>query len=204
MQNRLPQVMRKDLEMIAKLVQPGSKVLDIGCGEGVLLEYLAEQKAAKSHGIELIQAGVSACVKRGLSVIQGDADHDLIYYPDGCFDYVISSQTLQATHNPKLVLQEILRIAKRAIISVPNFGYWYNRLYLSVKGRMPVSSTLSYQWYETPNIHFCTVKDFEVLCQELGCVVEDHLFVGKNGKLVPAVMANSLSELGIFVLKGRD
>jgi methionine biosynthesis protein MetW len=196
--------LRKDLKQIANLVQKGARLLELGSGNGELLQYLAREKNVDGRGIEISQNGVSECVKNGLSVIQGDADTDLKYYPDNCFDYCISSQVLQATRHPKEVLQEMMRISKRAIISTPNFGYWYNRLYLGLKGRMPVSSTLSYQWYETPNIHFSTLKDFDYLCRELGYKVEKKIYLQPSGEVLSSPFAllfpNLFSEKCVFVL----
>ncbi|TIS83957.1 MAG: methionine biosynthesis protein MetW, partial [Mesorhizobium sp.] len=147
---------RVDLEVVANLIPPQSRVLDVGSGDGSLLELLQETKQVDGRGLELSQRGVNECVARGLSVIQGDADKDLEFYPDKGFDFVVLSQTLQATRNPKLVLDELLRIGNRAIVSFPNFGHWRVRLSLFVKGRMPVTKDLPYSWYDTPNIHFCT------------------------------------------------
>jgi methionine biosynthesis protein MetW len=192
--------LRPDLQTIADLVANESRVLDIGCSEGELLYYLSKHKNVDARGIELAQGNVSKCVKNGLAVIQGDADFDLKFYPEKCFDYVISSQMLQATRHPREVLQEMLRIGKRVIISTPNFGYWYNRLYILLKGRMPVSSTLPYEWYETPNIHFSTVKDFEILCKSIGCKIENKLFLSPCGTRVISSLPNLLGETGVFVL----
>ena len=172
--------LRPDLEAISNLIASGSRVLDIGCFEGELLYHLSKHKSVDGRGIELAQGNVSKCVKSGLAVIQGDADFDLKFYPDHCFDYVISSQMLQATRHPKEVLKEMLRIGNKVVVSIPNFGYWYNRVYIMLKGRMPVSETLPYQWYETPNIHFSTMKDFEILCAEIGCVIENKLFLSQS------------------------
>lgn len=190
--------LRPDLQKIADLIHGNNKVFEIGCGDGELLDYLTHNKHIDGRGMEISQQNVSHCVDKGLSVIQGDADIDLQYYPDNCFDFVISSQTIQATENPKHVISEMARIGKKVIISIPNFGYWYNRFYLMVNGRMPVSSTLSYQWYETPNIHFCTIRDFEVLCQELDIVIEKKSFLGAIN-----IFPNLLSEYGIFVLSKK-
>ncbi|MCE3233309.1 MAG: methionine biosynthesis protein MetW [Rickettsiaceae bacterium] len=196
--------LRKDLQNIAHLVPKGARLLELGCGDGELLQYLLHKKSVDGRGIEISQSGVSKCVKNGLSVIQGDADTDLQYYPDSCFDYCVSSQVLQATRHPKEVLQEMMRISKHAIISTPNFGYWYNRLYLVLKGRMPVSSTLSYQWYETPNIHFSTLKDFDHLCRELGYKIEKKIYLQPSGEVLTSLFAklfpNLFSEKCIFVL----
>lgn len=158
---------RVDFAVIADLVEPGSRVLDVGCEDGELLALLEAEKNVDGRGVELAMQNVSRAVGRGLAVVQGDADRDLVDYPDNAFDYVILSQTLQATRNPRTVLTELVRIGQRAIVSFPNFGYWRVRLSLLVRGRMPVNETLPYQWYDTPNIHFCTIRDFVALCREL-------------------------------------
>ena len=146
--------LRIDLKLIADMVEPSSRLLDVGCGDGSLLEYLSHEKGVDGRGIELSMDGVNACVSRGLSVIQGDADTDLFNYPDHAFDFVILAQTLQATRAPKEVLENLLRIGRRAIVSLPNFGYWRVRLSLALQGRMPHTKTLPHNWYDTPNIHF--------------------------------------------------
>lgn len=197
------QTLRQDLNCIAELVTAGSRVLDIGCCDGELLHYLAKYKDIDARGIELEQKNVAKCVKNGIAVIQGDADIDLKFYPDACFDYVISSQMLQATRHPDKVLKEMMRIGKKVIVSIPNFGYWYNRLYLLVNGRMPVSKTLPYQWFETPNIHFSTIRDFEHLCKDLGYLVETKIFLSPGCKTKFYPLANILSETGVFVIVGK-
>lgn len=197
--------LRPDLQAIANLVAPESSVLDVGCGEGELLAWLKEYKGAKARGMELSQAGVHRAIAKGLSVIQGNADTDLAHYPDGAYDYVVLSQTLQTLQNPKEVLEHLVRIARYAIVSVPNFGYWKNRLYFACKGRMPVTKTLSFEWFDTPNIHFCTITDFVVLCERLGLTIEKRLYVSEQG--VPSYFhnkgpfANLFGEQGIFMIK---
>jgi methionine biosynthesis protein MetW len=194
-----------DLQVIADLIEPGSKVLDVGSGDGSLLELLQVQKGVDGRGVELSQRGVNECVARGLSVIQGDADRDLRFYPDKGFDYVVLSQTLQATHNPKKVLDELLRIGDRAIVSFPNFGHWRVRLSLLMKGRMPVTKDLPYSWYDTPNIHFCTIRDFVELSDELGATVESATALDATGQKIGLSMPwwfwNFFGQQAVFLLK---
>lgn len=198
--------LRPDLTVIASLIAPGSLVLDIGCGCGELLQHLAEHKQVEGRGIDLNQQKVGQAIARGLSVIQGDADEDLAYYPDKAYDYVISSQTLQAMKHPKEVLTQMVRVGKYAIVSVPNFGHWRNRLYLGLKGKMPMSETLSYPWYETPNIHFCTLADFIALCEEMRLTIEERHGVGGEGGSWKfrghSIYANLMAEEGVFLLQG--
>lgn len=200
--------LRSDLHYISGLVESQSRVLDLGCGNGELLHHLTKDKNIDARGIEISQAGVSSCVQNGLSVIQGNAEVDLKYYPDQCFDYVISSQVLQVTHQPKLVLDEMLRVGRYAIVSIPNFGHWKNRLYLSTRGKMPVTKALSYQWYETPNIHFCTVLDFEFLCDELNAVIKKRIFLDDQGRrlsfLSAALAANIMSDKAIYLIQRKS
>lgn len=199
------QQLRPDLRAIAELVPTGSKLLDVGCGDGELLAWLTAHRQVMGRGLELSQSGVNASIARGLSVVQGDADTDLSEYPEGAYDVVILSQTLQTMRDPKAVLANLVRIGRRAIVSVPNFGYWKNRLYLLMFGRMPVTRTLSYEWYDTPNIHFCTLSDFVTLCDDMNITIEKRVYVDQNG--TPALFsgkgafANVFGEQGIFVLR---
>ncbi|HEY9056753.1 MAG TPA: methionine biosynthesis protein MetW [Aurantimonas sp.] len=196
---------RIDLELIAGLVTPGSRVLDVGCGDGSLLSLLERRRRVDGRGVELSQAGVNECVGRGLSVIQGDADRDLVYYPDDAFDFVILSQTIQATRNPKTVLTELLRIGERAIVSFPNFGHWSIRLSLGLYGRMPVTRNLTHSWYDTPNIHFCTIRDFVALADEIGATVEVAMAIDatgqKMGMKMPWAFWNLFGQQAVFVLR---
>lgn len=198
--------MRPDHKIIAELVKPGSKVIDIGCGEGALLRDLQTNKNVIGRGLEIEAGKVATAVKSGLSVIQGDADIDLKYYPDRGFDYAIIGVTLQATKKPKDVLEEALRIAERVVVVIPNFGHIRNRLYLVFKGRMPVTKELSYQWYETPNIHFCTIKDFIAFADETGSQIEKRMYMIKDGRARDfsgngSFAANLFGEYGVFILK---
>ena len=196
--------LRIDLQLIADMVEPSSRLLDIGCGDGSLLEYLWQEKNVDGRGIELSMEGVNACVSQGLSVIQGDADTDLFNYPDHAFDFVILAQTLQATRAPKEVLENLLRIGRRAIVSLPNFGYWRVRLSLALQGRMPHTETLPHNWYDTPNIHFCTIRDFVDLCDELEIVIEKSFSLDSAGRGKQVrngyFNANLLGEQGVFLL----
>ncbi|MBV8777228.1 MAG: methionine biosynthesis protein MetW [Alphaproteobacteria bacterium] len=201
--------LRRDLRVIADMIEPSARVLDIGCGDGELLAYLASEKGVDARGVELSQSGVNACVTQGLSVIQGDADRDLGAYPAGAFDVVVLSQTLQATRNPKLVLETLARIGRRAIVSFPNFGYWRVRLSLALRGRMPITPLLDHQWYDSPNIHLCTISDFVALCGEIGIRIERSVTLDRFGRpfaLDPrGWLANLLAEQGVFVLtKGSE
>jgi methionine biosynthesis protein MetW len=167
-----PGELRPDFSEILRLVRPATRVLDVGCGEGALLELLAREKGCDGRGLEISAEGVAACLARGLAVVQGDADRDLADYPPGAFDYAILSQTLQATVAPREVLIELLRIAERAVVSFPNFGHWRMRLSLLTRGRMPETAALPHRWWSTPNIHMCTLKDFTELCRELDLRIE--------------------------------
>src|SRR6202171_6444477 len=157
---------RGDHLLVARMVEHGSKVLDVGCGDGDLLQLL-ETLGIDGRGIELSRQGLNRSVAKGLAVVQGDADTDLGNYPDDSFDYVILSQTLQATRHPRQVLEHMPRISRHAIVSFPNFGHWGIRLQILLGGRMPRTDNLPYSWYDTPNIHFCTIKDFRGLCNEI-------------------------------------
>ncbi len=176
-----PPAVRRDLAAVADMVASGSRVLDVGCGDGALLELLAREKGVDGRGVELSQRGVNDCVAKGLPVIQGDADTDLVDYPHDAFDYVILSQTLQATRRPRDVLTQMLRIGRRAIVSFPNFGYWRVRLDLLLKGRMPVTAHLDHSWYDTPNIHLCTISDFVALAEELGAHIAGGVALDRKG-----------------------
>lgn len=202
-----PDELRRDLRLIAEMIEPGARMLDIGCGDGALLAYLTRRKGVDGRGIELSQSGVNACVGHGLSVIQGDADRDLDAYPEGAFDVVVLSQTLQATRAPRRVLEALVRIGRRAIVSFPNFGFWRIRFGLLLRGRMPMSDLLSHPWYETPNIHLCTIRDFVALCDELGIKIERGVTLDRHGRPYSlhahGSLANLLAEQCVFVLSGR-
>jgi methionine biosynthesis protein MetW len=198
--------LRPDLAAIAEMVTPGSRVLDIGCGDGSLLEYLVGAKQVDGRGLELSQQNVNACVTRGLSVVQGDADTDLSDYPSDVFDIVILSQTIQATRRPRYVLQQLLRIGKRTIVSLPNFGHWRIRLSLLAHGRMPLTKALGSPWYETSNIHLCTIADFLALARETGATIERAVAVNESGAMHPFMpdswAPNLFAESAIYLLAG--
>ncbi len=194
---------RVDLLLIAEMVTPGARALDIGCGDGMLLRLLGQSRDVDGRGIELSQAGVNQCVAQGLAVIQGNADTDLAYYPDLAFDYAILSQTIQATHNPREVLEQLLRIGKRVVVSFPNFGHWRVRSQLLFHGHMPRTDNLPERWYDTPNIHLCTIKDFLALCEDIGAKVERAVALNAYGtKLVsmPLFAQNLFGEQAVFLL----
>ncbi len=195
---------RFDLVLLADMIAPNSRVLDIGCGDGTLLKLLTKNKNIDARGLELDQADVNTCVAQGLSVMQGNADIDLAYYPDNAFDYVILSKTIQATQRPDLVVQEMLRIGKHAIVSFPNFGQWRVIASLAFKSQMPVTKNLDYSWYETPNVHFCTIKDFSNLCEDLDIkIVETKILNKASQKLkLPKWLGlnNLFGDQAIFLL----
>ncbi|WP_297322500.1 methionine biosynthesis protein MetW [uncultured Bartonella sp.] len=196
---------RTDFQVIANFIKPGSRVLDVGCGDGSLLYLLQTSRNVDGRGVELSQQGVDQCLLKGLSVIQGDADSDLVYYPDSGFDYVVLSQTLQATRNPKAVLEQLLRIGERAVVSIPNFGYWRARAHLLFLGRMPVTKELPYSWYDTPNIHFCTIDDFIDLVKEVGAKIEEAVVLNRQGQPVkrklPGGAWNLFGQQAVFLLR---
>lgn len=192
-------ILRPDLAIIAANVSPRSRVLDVGCGDGALMAALAADKGCNVHGMEIDAENVADCVAKGLSVIQGDADRDLAFYPDASFDYAILSQTLQTTMRPAAVLEELLRVGKRAVVSFPNFAHWRVRLSLLWNGRMPVTRLLPVAWYETANIHHLTVSDFRALVDERGIRVEQAWFLARDHE-IGAVAANLRAEHAVFLL----
>ncbi len=195
---------RTDHLLIAEMVAPGARVLDVGCGDGALLKLLIETRGVRGRGVEISREGVNRCVAKGLSVIQGDADTDLEDYPDNAFDYAILSQTIQATRRPKHVLQQLLRIGRRAIVSFPNFGHWQVRWQYVTRGRMPVTGNLPEPWYETANIHLCTIKDFTALCDLVGARVEKAVALNGGGRRLgfhlPLFLQNLVGEQAVFLL----
>ncbi len=196
--------MRLDLRLIAEMIAPGSRVLDIGSGDGSLIDHLYRTLGCDARGIEIDMAEVTRSVAHGLPVMQGDADSDLAQYPDGAFDYVVLSRTLQAVERPREVLRQMLRIGRHAIVSFPNFGHWQVRWQLVWTGRMPMTSVWARPWHETPNIHPCTIRDFFALCEEEGYAVEKWLAVDEAGQRSPwrrfPGLANLFGEQALFQL----
>lgn len=194
--------LRSDLAIIAKNVRPGSRILDVGCGDGQLMAALRDHKQVDARGLELNARDVATAVSRGLSVIQGDADTDLAAYPDGSFDYAILSQTLQTTKRPDLVLDHLLRIGREAFVSFPNFAQWRIRFAHMFGGQMPVTEQLPHRWYDTPNIHHVTIDDFRAFLKERGVVTEGQWFLSGNRPRKQA-MANLLAQHAVFLLRRK-
>jgi methionine biosynthesis protein MetW len=194
------ELFRRDFRLIADLVPHGSRALDLGCGDGALLELLRDERDATVRGIELSSDNVAVCIGRGLSVFMGDIDAGLADFPDGSFDVVVLSQTLQVVRHPRLVLEEMLRVGGRAIVSFPNFGYWRTRYSLAFRGRMPVNPSIPYSWYDTPNIHHTTIADFRDFVADVGASVEREIALS-NGREI-AFGSNVLADTAVFVLTG--
>jgi methionine biosynthesis protein MetW len=194
---------KKDFKIIADLIPAKSSVIDVGCNDGSLLEFLKEEKDINGRGMEIDQQKVQLCLSKGISVIEGDADLDLYDYPDNLFDYSILTYTLQATKSPKNVLSELVRISSKAIISFPNFGHWKIATSLLINRKMPISEKLSYSWHETPNLHFCTINDFIDLCEEAGIRIEKqaNLKTNRLNKFYGKNLLNSyFNEVGLFLV----
>ena len=198
---------RVDHLLIAEMVAPYSRVLDVGCGDGALLQLLADTKSVDGRGVEVSRERVNACVARGLSVIQGDADRDLDDYPDQAFDYAVLSLTIQATRYPKSVLENLLRIGRHAIVSFPNYGHWRIRVQLLFSGRMPTTENLPEPWYMSPDAHLCTIKDFTDLCTIVGARVEGAAAFNSSGQRlgtwIPLTVHNLLGEKAVFLMTRR-
>ncbi len=197
--------MKPEFKIISKLIDKNSHVLDVGCGDGVLMEFLVKEKKVNIRGIEISKAKVQNCIAKGLTIIEGNAEEDLKQFPDKSFDYVILSQTLQAFLNPEKVINELLRIGKQAIVTIPNFGYWKIRLHLLLKGTMPVTRTLPDEWYNTPNIHLCTIKDFVFFSKAKNFKLSKSIAL-KNNQLSDIKnsnlnIKNLSSNLGIFLIE---
>jgi methionine biosynthesis protein MetW len=200
-------LLRPDLTEIARLIKPNSRVLDIGAGDGTLLAYLKQEKNVIGRGIERKQSRVSECLEKGLSVIQGDAENELPEYPGNSFDYVVLSRTLPATQDPVKMIKEILRIGKFGIISMPNFGYWRVRLHLLIKGTMPVTKSLDAHWFETENIHLCTIKDFYNLSEQMNIKIQEcYGITGHDIKIFKpnSRYMNMMAEEAVFKIEGTE
>ena len=197
--------MKSEYKIISNLITEGSKVLDVGCDDGTLMEFLKETRDVNIRGIEISKQKVQTCISKGLTVIEGNAEFDLKQFPDNSFDYVVLGQTLQAFVNPEIVIQELLRVGKKAIVTIPNFGHWKVRLNLLFKGTMPVTKSLPNDWYNTPNIHMCTIKDFFIFSKKIGFKIFRSLAL--MNKKVSTInnsnlfFKNLFSELGIFLIE---
>ena len=197
--------MKQEFRIISDFVEKNTRVLDVGCGDGTLMEYLKTNKEIDIRGIEISKNNSQKCVGKGLTVIEGDAEKDLTQFPDSSFDFVILSQTLQAFLNPEIVIQELLRVGKKAIVTVPNFGFWKVRLHLLIKGTMPITKNLPDEWYNTPNLHMCTIKDFYNFCHDRKIKLDKSLAL-HNEKTSPINelnlnIKNLSAELGIFLIE---
>jgi|TARA_R110001592_G_scaffold4275_7_gene23922 methionine biosynthesis protein MetW len=192
--------MRADLEIIQEWIKPGSRLLDLGCGDGELLRYLSDHRKVTGYGLEIDPEKINACIERGVNVIEQNLDTGLGNFGDDTFDSVLMTQALQAVHYPDQVLEEMLRIGREAILTFPNFAHWRCRLYLGTKGRMPVSEFMPYTWYNTPNIHFCTFKDFEDLCRERSIRILDRRVVDQTHRssFLSGLWPNLLGEIAIY------
>ena len=197
--------MKQEFQIISNFIEKNTRVLDVGCGDGTLMEFLKNNKGIDIRGIEISKINSQKCIGRGLTVIEGDAEKDLTQFPDGSFDFVILSQTLQAFLNPETVIKELLRIGKKAIVTVPNFGFWKVRLHLLMKGTMPITKNLPDEWHNTPNIHMCTIKDFYNFCHNREIKLDKALALhGKNTSTINEVnlnIKNLSAELGIFLIE---
>ena len=197
--------MKQEFKIISDLIEKNTRVLDVGCGDGILMEYLKYNKKIDIRGIEISKDNVQKCLSKGLTVIEGDAEKDLLQFPDSSFDFVILSQTLQAFLNPEIVIKELLRVGKKAIVTIPNFGFWKVRLHLLIKGTMPITKNLPDEWYNTPNLHMCTIKDFYNFCENRKIKLDKSLAL-HNEKIssinkLNLNTKNLSAELGIFLIE---
>ena len=197
--------MKQEFQIISDLIEKNTRVLDVGCGDGTLMEYLKHNKEIDIRGIEISKDNVQKCLSKGLAVIEGDAEKDLLQFPDSSFDFVILSQTLQAFLSPEIVIKELLRVGKKAIVTIPNFGFWKVRLHLLFKGTMPITKNLPNEWYSTPNLHVCTIKDFYNFCENREIKLDKSLAL-QNEKISSINefnlnVKNLSAELGIFLIE---
>jgi methionine biosynthesis protein MetW len=197
--------MKQEFQIISDLIEKNTRVLDVGCGDGTLMEYLKHNKEIDIRGIEISKDNVQKCLSKGLAVIEGDAEKDLLQFPDSSFDFVILSQTLQAFLSPEIVIKELLRVGKKAIVTIPNFGFWKVRLHLLFKGTMPITKNLPNEWYNTPNLHMCTIKDFYNFCENREIKLDKSLAL-QNEKISSINefnlnVKNLSAELGIFLIE---
>ena len=197
--------MKQEFKIISDLIEKNTRVLDLGFGDGILMEYLKYNKEIDIRGIEISKDNVQKCLSKGLTVIEGDAEKDLLQFPDSSFDFVILSQTLQAFLNPEIVIKELLRVGKKAIVTIPNFGFWKVRLHLLIKGTMPITKNLPDEWYNTPNLHMCTIKDFYNFCENRKIKLDKSLAL-HNEKIssinrLNLNTKNLSAELGIFLIE---
>ena len=197
--------MKKEFQIIAELIENNTRVLDVGCGDGTLMKYLKDKKKVDTRGLEISKSNVQNCISKGLSIIEGNAEKDLHQFPNSSFDYVVLSQTLQAFLNPEKVIDDLLRVSNRAIVTIPNFGYWKIRIHLLLKGTMPITKNLPDEWYNTPNLHMCTIKDFFNFCYNKK--IEIYKSIALNGEKTSKIQKKNLnlkninSEVGIFLIK---
>ena len=197
--------MKQEFKIISNLINKNTRVLDVGCGDGTLMEYLKDSRKIDIRGIEISKNNVQKCLSKGLTVIEGDAEKDLLQFPDGSFDFVILSQTLQAFLTPEIVIKELLRVGKKAVVTIPNFGFWKVRLHLLLKGTMPITKNLPDEWYNTPNLHMCTLKDFYNFCENRNIKLDQSIAL-KNEKIstvnkLNLNIKNLSAELGIFLIE---
>ena len=197
--------MKQEFKIISDLIEKNTRVLDVGCGDGILMEYLKYNKEIDIRGIEISKDNVQKCLSKGLTVIEGDAEKDLLQFPDSSFDFVILSQTLQAFLNPEIVIKELLRVGKKAIVTIPNFGFWKVRLHLLIKGTMPITKNLPDEWYNTPNLHMCTIKDFYNFCENRKIKLDKSSALhNENISSINKLnlnIKNLSAELGIFLIE---
>ena len=197
--------MKKEFQIISELIENSKRVLDVGCGDGTLMKHLKDNKNIDTRGLEISKNNVQLCISKSLSVIEGNAEKDLQQFPDLSFDYVVLSQTLQAFYNPEKVIDDLLRVANKAIVTIPNFGFWKVRLHLLLKGTMPITKNLPDEWYNTPNLHMCTIKDFFNFCSKKN--IELYKSIALNGEKTSTInkininSKNLFSELGVFLIK---